>query len=115
MNKYIEIAIIVFVLSLALFLFKSAFGQSIGDLQNQVNNDTAYRNELVNYLHSHNMTVNDTQLKVNELMNISTLETYELEAVVKGHMNDCQTGTFERIAETSNLSKAEMSEKYGDC
>lgn len=61
------------------------------------------------------MTVNDTQLKVNELMNINTLETYELEAVVKGHMSDCQTGTYDRIAEKSNLSKIEISEKYGDC
>lgn len=57
----------------------------------------------------------DTQLKVNEHMNINTLETYELEAVVKGHMNDCQTGTFQRIANTSNLSKAAISERFGNC
>ena len=92
-------------------LYQSAFGQS-GSLDNA---NTSDRNELVNYLLSHNMTVRNTQLKVNELMNISTLDTSELEAVVKGHMNDCQSGTFERFAETSNLSKAEISDKFGNC
>jgi hypothetical protein len=92
-------------------LYQSAFGQS-GLLDNA---NTTDRNELVNYLLSHNMTVRNTQLKVNELMNISTLDTSELEAVVKGHMNDCQSGTFERFAETSNLSKAEISDKFGNC
>lgn len=111
MNKYLKIIIIISVLGSTLFSFKSAFGQS-GSLDNP---DVRYRNDLVNYLLSHNMTVNDTQLKVNELMNINTLETYELEAVVKGHMSDCQTGTYDRIAEKSNLSKIEISEKYGDC
>lgn len=111
MNKYLEIALIFSVLVLALFLFKQAFGQ-FGSLDDA---NTTYRNELVNYLLSHNMTARDTQLKVNELMNISTLDTSELEAVVKGHMNDCQSGTFERFAETSNLSKAEISDKFGNC
>lgn len=111
MNRYLEIAIFSSLLVLALLSFKSTFGQS-SSLDNP---DTAYRNELVYYLLSHNMTVMDTQLKVNEHMNINTLETYELEAVVKGHMNDCQTGTFQRIANTSNLSKAAISERFGNC
>jgi hypothetical protein len=87
---------------LALFLFKSAFGQ-FGSLDKA---NTTYRNELVNYLLAHNMTVNNTQLKVNELMNIDTLDIYELEAVVRGHKNDCQSGTFNRLAVSSNLSNA---------
>jgi hypothetical protein len=111
MNKYIEFAVISAVLVLALFLFKQAFSQS-GSLDNP---DTANRNELVNYLLSHNMTVNNTQLKVNELMNIDNLDTPELEAVVDGHKNDCQSGAFSRFAASSNLSNAEISDKFGDC
>ncbi len=88
MNKYVVIAIIGSVLVLALFLFKQAFGQS----SSLDNSNTAYRNDLINYLLSHNMTVNNTQLKVNQHMNIDTLATYDLEAVVNGHKNDCQSG-----------------------
>jgi hypothetical protein len=108
MNKYAEIAVIAGVLVLALFLFK----QASGSLDNT---NITYRNELVNYLLSHNMTVNNTQLKVNELMNINTLDTPELEAVVNGHKNDCQSGTFDRFAASSNLSDAEISDKFGNC
>lgn len=111
MNKYLEIAIIFSVLVLALFLFKQGYGQS-GSLDNANN---TYRDELVNYLLSHNMTINKTQLKVNELMNMDTLDTSELEAVVNGHKNDCQSGTFGRFAATSNLSDAEISDKFGNC
>jgi hypothetical protein len=111
MNKHLEIAIIFSVLVLALFSFKSTFGQS-GSLDNA---NTTYRNELINYLLGHNMTVNNTQLKVNELLNINTSETPELEAVVNGHKNDCQSGTFDRFAASSNLSDAEISDKFGNC
>lgn len=111
MNKHLKIVIVISVLGSTLFSFKSAFGQS-GSLDNP---DARYRNDLVNYILSHNMTINYTQLKVNELMNINTLETYELEAAVHGHKNDCQAGTFEHIANISNLSKVEISNKYGDC
>jgi hypothetical protein len=109
MNKYLVIAVISALLVLTLFLFKSAFG--VGP----ANNDTAYRNELVKYLYSHNMTINNTQLKANELMNINTLDISELQAVVRGHQNDCESGTFSRFAASSNLSDAEISEKFGDC
>jgi hypothetical protein len=107
MSKLIEIGIFAGILILFLFVIKSVFGAA--------NNDTAYRNELVNYLHSHNMTINNTQLKTNELMNINTLDISELQAVVRGHQNDCQSGTFSRFAASSNLSDAEISEKFGDC
>lgn len=92
MNRYFEIGIIVSVSVVFLVLMKSVYGLagSLEELQKQIKNDTAYRNELVNYLLSHNMTVMNTQIKVNKLMNINTLETYELEAVVKGLMSDCQ-------------------------
>jgi hypothetical protein len=109
MSKLIEIGIFVVILVLFLFVMKSAFGAGPD------NNDTAYRNELVNYLHSHNMTINNTQLKANELMNINTLDISELQAVVRGHQNDCESGTFSRFAASSNLSDAEISEKFGDC
>jgi len=111
MNKYVEIAVIGSVLVLALFLSKQTFGQS----SSSDNSNSAYRNDLINYLLSHNMTVNNTQLKVNQHMNIDTLATYDLEAVVNGHKNDCQSGTFSRFAASSNLSDAEISEKFGDC
>jgi hypothetical protein len=61
------------------------------------------------------MTINNSLLKVNELMNIDTLDTYELEAVVNGHKSDCQSGAFSRFVASSNLSDAEISEKFGDC
>lgn len=62
MNKYVETAIIGSVLVLALFLFKQVFGQS----SSLDNSKTAYRNDLINNLLSHSITVNNTQLKVNE-------------------------------------------------
>jgi hypothetical protein len=48
-------------------------------------------------------------------MNIDTLYISELQAVVRGQQNDCQSGTFGHFAASSNLSDAEISEEFGDC
>ncbi len=112
MSMYLKIAIIgsVVLVLAGLLSFKTTLGQA-----GSLDPDAAYRNELVNYLLSHNMTFYDSQLKVNEHMTINNSDTYELEAVVNGHKNDCQVGTFDRMAENSNLTKTEISNKYGNC
>lgn len=112
MKKIFEILTLLGIFVSFLITLKYVYGAgSLSELQNQ----TSYRSELINYLHTHNMTVMDTQLKSDILKNVNRLDTGELEKVLDQHMQDCQSGSLDGVAKIFNLSKAEMSKIYGDC
>jgi len=89
MYKKIGFFLSVLVVCFVSFSLNMTYGQSASSLQELQGQDiqqNSYRDELENYLVSHNMTVMNTQLKENPMMNVSTMDVSELEDLVKNHM-----------------------------
>ena len=57
---------------------------SLDELENQINQTMGYREELIDYVKKHNLTIPDVSLKGMPLS--------ELEAFVKQHMIECKSG-----------------------
>jgi hypothetical protein len=126
MSKYLEILIIVAVLVVILASLKIAHGAgSLAELQSEAKEDTSYRDELIYYIHSHNMTndmvlkgyylTDDMLLKKDYIVNVNTLSMEEFEVIVKKHIQECESGSYDNIAKIFNLTKNEISTNYGDC
>jgi hypothetical protein len=94
MNKLSEALIFTAVLAVFLVGLKLAHG-SLSELQNEATQEDSYRSELIGYLYTHNMT-KDTQLRSDPLKNVNVMDINEMEAVVKDHMQDCQSGLYNR-------------------
>lgn len=87
---------------------------SLDNLQNELNNnETRNRAELEGYITSHNMSLSSLGQK--------DLDLTKLEAVVEGHIKDCQSGVYNKTVEEvsswddSNKDKAKVLAFLGDC
>jgi small nuclear ribonucleoprotein (snRNP)-like protein len=86
MSKFLEIVIILAILSIVLASLKLAYGAgSLAELQSQMNNETGYISELVNYTKSHNITMDYDQELVGKIVGIDDFEN-----MVKDHMEYCK-------------------------
>jgi hypothetical protein len=118
MYKKIGFFLSVLVVCFVSFSLNMTYGQSASSLQELQGQDiqqNSYRDELENYLVSHNMTVMNTQLKENPMMNVSTLDVSELEDLVKNHMQNCSAGLYALMGNIFNMTEDEISAIYGDC
>ena len=115
MIKKLELIILGSLISIVLFSFKIPYGLagSIDNLQNELNNETRNRAELEGYITSHNMSISSLGPKY---LNLTTLE-----AVVEGHMRDCQSDIHNKTVEEvsgwdeSDNMKANVLAFLGDC
>jgi hypothetical protein len=89
LNKYHEIIIILAFVGFILASLKLAYGQSLAKLQSQVNIETGYRTELEGYINLHNISF--SAAKGDNHLNISDFDVFDLETLIKLHMEFCQS------------------------
>ena len=102
----------------SLFILPLTYGLagSLDNLQNQSIAELNYSNELHGYIKSHNITC---------CLNFNEMEDYQLEPIVKRHMQECQSGHHDYMVNyTKNMTSGspllkdtekEILGSYGDC
>jgi hypothetical protein len=113
--KKLELIILVSLVCIVLFSFKIPYGLagSLDNLQNELNNETRNRAELEEYITSHNMSLSSLGPKY--------LDLTTLEAVVEGHIRDCQSDIHNKTVgevsgwDESDNMKANVLAFLGDC
>jgi hypothetical protein len=65
--------------------FADNIGESLSELQSQVNNNANYRNELINYIRTHGLEED----MVKSGLFVHSLDTLQLERLVRAHMTEC--------------------------
>jgi hypothetical protein len=114
-NKLVEVTIIASVLVIFQITMQLVYGlaSSLEKLENESKAELSYRTELDNYIISHNITC---------CLNFNEMEDDELEAVVKQHMKDCESGhqdymvrTYGMDTKLDNRTRGEMLAMLGVC
>ena len=96
------------IMMVSAFTMQVVYGQTLDELENQVNQTVGYRAELLDYMNSHNLTFSGPQ---------SLIETSDLERTVKQHMEDCKSGALEeklKLYEEAVGEKVDRS-PFGTC
>lgn len=82
------------------------------ELQNQSAAELKYSNELDSYIDSHNITC---------CLDFEEMEDYELEPIIKKHMQECRTGHHDYMVNETigmhldNKTETEILGMYGHC
>ena len=94
--NYLELIILVAVLSVILAYLKLTYGP-LPELQNEVENATSYRTELESYINLHSISF--SAANGGNRLNISNLDISDLEISVESHMQFCKSdyNMYERI------------------
>lgn len=112
MIKKIELIFLIVLLCTVLVSLKLTYG-SLDKLENESDAKLPYRAALEGYVTSHNMSLSSLGQKN---LNLTTLE-----AVVEGHIRDCQSGVYNKTVEEvsswddSNKDKEEVLAFLGHC
>ena len=120
MNKHHEIVIILAFVGFILASLKLAYGQSLAQLQSEVNNETGNRTELEGYINLHNISFSAAY--ADNHLNISDLDLFDLETSVKSHMEFCQSENniderfrSKQIRGTEWAIRVDKKLAFGDC